>query len=135
MSGFVSWDSQSLDDWTRRHARGATIELAGHRTHYIEKGEGPPLILLHGLRAYAQTWESLARALGDAAPSTRPLCLQSLAVMALAVAAFRQDAAIRRHGLSPDIRLCYTQAELGDDHGRNQSKTDSGRSGLVARLR
>ena len=77
----------------------------------------------------------MARALGDAAPSTRPLCLQSLAVMALAVAAFRQDAAIRRHGLSPDIRLCYTQAELGDDHGRNQSKTDSGRSGLVARLR
>ena len=68
----------------------------------------------------------MARALGAAVPSTRPLCLQSLAVMALAVAAFRQDAAIRRHGLSPDIRLCYTPPELGDDHGRNQSKTDGG---------
>jgi succinate dehydrogenase/fumarate reductase flavoprotein subunit len=77
----------------------------------------------------------MARALGDAAPTGRPLCLQALAVMGLAVAAFRQDAANRRHGLSPDIRLCYSQAELGDDHGRNQSKTDSGRSGLVARLR
>ncbi|MEN9851674.1 MAG: hypothetical protein RL128_1837 [Pseudomonadota bacterium] len=77
----------------------------------------------------------MARALGDAAPTGRPLCLQALAVMALAVAAFRQDAANRRHGLSPDIRLCYSGPELGDDHGRNQSKTDSGRSGLVARLR
>jgi hypothetical protein len=77
----------------------------------------------------------MARALGDAAPTGHPLCLQALAVMALAVAAFRQDAANRRHGLSPDNRLCYSCAELGDDHGRNQSKTDSGRSGLVARLR
>ena len=68
----------------------------------------------------------MARALGDAAPTGRPLCLQALAVMALAVAAFRQDAAIRRHGLSPDTGLCYTHPELGDDHGRNQSKTDGG---------
>ena len=77
----------------------------------------------------------MARALGDQALTGRPLCLQSLAVMALAIAAFRQDAAIRRHGLSPDTRLCYDASERGDDHGRNQSKTDSGRSGLVARLR
>jgi hypothetical protein len=77
----------------------------------------------------------MARALGDQAPTGRPLCLQSLAVMALAIAAFRQDAAIRRHGLSPDTRLCYSHTELGDDHGGNQGKTDSGRSGLVARLR
>jgi hypothetical protein len=77
----------------------------------------------------------ITRALCDAAPTGRPLCLHALAVMALAVAAFRQDAAKRRHGLSPDTGLCYTPPELGDDHGRNQSKTDSGRSGLVARLR
>lgn len=66
----------------------------------------------------------MARALGDQAPTGRPLCLQSLAVMALAVEAFRQDGAKRRHGLSPDTRLCYTAAKRGDDHGRNQSKTD-----------
>ncbi|MFZ9200573.1 MAG: hypothetical protein ACO22Z_14670 [Paracoccaceae bacterium] len=77
----------------------------------------------------------MARALGDAAPTGRPLCLQSLALMALAVAAFRHDGAQRRHGLSPDIRLCYDAGELGDDHGRNKSKTDCGRSGLVSRLR
>jgi hypothetical protein len=68
----------------------------------------------------------MARALGDATPTGHPLCLQSLAVMALAVAAFRQDGAKRRHGLSPDTGLCYTPFELGDDHGRNQSKTDGG---------
>ncbi|MFD0726740.1 alpha/beta fold hydrolase [Lysobacter brunescens] len=65
MSGFVPWDSQSLDDWTRRHARGATIELAGYRTHYIEKGEGPPLILLHGFfydtYLWAENIDALAR--------------------------------------------------------------------------
>lgn len=77
----------------------------------------------------------MTRALGDAAPTGRPLCLRALAVMALAVAAFRQDGAKRRHGLSPDTRLCYAPPELGDEHGRNQSKTDGGRSGLVARLR
>ena len=56
MSGFVPWDSQSLEDWARQHARGITIDLAGHRTHYIEKGEGPPLILLHGFFYDSYLW-------------------------------------------------------------------------------
>jgi len=40
---------------------------SGLRLHVLRWGnpQGTPLILLHGLRAYAQTWESLARALGD----------------------------------------------------------------------
>ncbi|WP_425930424.1 alpha/beta fold hydrolase [Pseudomonas sp. NyZ201] len=39
---------------------------SGLRLHYLCWGEpnGVPLVLLHGLRAYAQTWESLAQALG-----------------------------------------------------------------------
>lgn len=39
----------------------------GLRLHVLRWGnpEATPLILLHGLRAYAQTWESLASALGD----------------------------------------------------------------------
>lgn len=40
---------------------------SGLRLHVLRWGnpEATPLILLHGLRAYAQTWESLASALGD----------------------------------------------------------------------
>lgn len=40
---------------------------SGLRLHVLRWGnpDGTPLILLHGLRAYAQTWESLASALGD----------------------------------------------------------------------
>jgi pimeloyl-ACP methyl ester carboxylesterase len=40
---------------------------SGLRLHFLRLGrpDGIPVILLHGLRAYAQTWESLAAALGD----------------------------------------------------------------------
>lgn len=48
MSQYVPWSSQPLEDWAQRHATGAFIELDGRKTHYIERGEGEPLILLHG---------------------------------------------------------------------------------------
>ncbi len=40
---------------------------SGLRLHYLSWGrqEGVPVVLLHGLRAYAQTWEALAGALGE----------------------------------------------------------------------
>lgn len=40
---------------------------SGLRLHVLSSGraDGIPLILLHGLRAYAQTWDSLIAALGD----------------------------------------------------------------------
>ncbi|MBH3423970.1 alpha/beta fold hydrolase [Pseudomonas gessardii] len=39
---------------------------SGLRLHFLRWGasSGVPLVLLHGLRAYAQTWESLAQSLG-----------------------------------------------------------------------
>ncbi|TXH73415.1 MAG: alpha/beta fold hydrolase [Lysobacteraceae bacterium] len=48
MSEFVAWNSQPLERWAERYAQGKFVELGGHRTHYLERGEGPPLILLHG---------------------------------------------------------------------------------------
>ena len=48
MSGFVPWNSQPLEDWAARYAPGKFIELDGLTTHYIEKGSGEPVILLHG---------------------------------------------------------------------------------------
>lgn len=40
---------------------------SGLRLHFLRLGrpDGIPVILLHGLRAYAQTWEPLATTLGD----------------------------------------------------------------------
>ncbi|MDU9393946.1 alpha/beta fold hydrolase [Pseudomonas japonica] len=40
---------------------------AGLRLHYLRHGRhgGIPVVLLHGLRAYAQTWDELVAALGD----------------------------------------------------------------------
>lgn len=65
MSDFIPWNSQPLDRWTERHAKGKFVELGGRRTHYIEKGFGPPLILLHGFFYDSYLWaeniDALAR--------------------------------------------------------------------------
>lgn len=44
----MPWSSQPLDEWASKHATGKFIELDGIRTHYIEKGAGAPVILMHG---------------------------------------------------------------------------------------
>ena len=42
----------------RRHPpRGRFIEVDGVRLHYMEKGEGPPVVLLHGNGAMAEDYE------------------------------------------------------------------------------
>ncbi len=44
----VPWNSQALDEWVSKHAPGQFIDLGDYTTHYIEKGDGSPLILIHG---------------------------------------------------------------------------------------
>ena len=44
----VPWNSQPLDEWASKHAPGKSIDLGGHRTHYIERGDGSPLIFVPG---------------------------------------------------------------------------------------
>lgn len=41
--------------------------LNGLQAHYVEWGDpqAPPIVLLHGLRSYARTWEPVAAALSD----------------------------------------------------------------------
>ena len=48
MAQFVPWSSQPLDEWAKKYAAGKFIDLDGLSMHYIEKGEGDPVILLHG---------------------------------------------------------------------------------------
>jgi pimeloyl-ACP methyl ester carboxylesterase len=56
VSAFVPWDSQPLEQWAERHAEGRIIDLKGRSTHFVEKGEGPPVILIHGFNFDLNTW-------------------------------------------------------------------------------
>lgn len=56
MDPFVPWNSQTLDAWSARHAEGNFINLAGRHTHFIERGQGKPVILIHGFNMDLHTW-------------------------------------------------------------------------------
>lgn len=55
---FVPWDSQPLDEWTRLHAPGYTVKLAGRQTHFVRRGAGPPVLLVHGFNLDHGTWHA-----------------------------------------------------------------------------
>jgi len=56
MSEWIPWNSQPLEVWASQYAQGKFIDLAGRQTHYIEKGEGKPVILLHGFFYDSYLW-------------------------------------------------------------------------------
>ncbi len=56
MTTFIPWNSQPLSEWTEKFAAGQIIEVDGKPTHYIEAGEGDPIILLHGFFLDSYTW-------------------------------------------------------------------------------
>lgn len=56
MKGFVPWNSQPLTEWSRKYARGKFAELNGRSTHYVVRGAGEPLILIHGFNMDVNTW-------------------------------------------------------------------------------
>ena len=56
MSGFIRWNSQPLDVWASEYAQGKFVDLGGRTTHYLDKGEGKPVILLHGLFYDSYLW-------------------------------------------------------------------------------
>jgi len=58
MTEFVPWNSQPLDAWAAKYARGTFVDLDGRKTHYIEKGEGKPVILLHGFFYDSYLWDA-----------------------------------------------------------------------------
>ncbi|MBL7208964.1 MAG: alpha/beta fold hydrolase [Dehalococcoidia bacterium] len=58
MPEFIRWNSQPLDVWAQKYAQGKFIDLAGRATHYIEKGEEEPVILLHGFFYDSYLWAS-----------------------------------------------------------------------------
>lgn len=56
MSEFIPWNSQPLDVWADRYAEGKFIDLAGRRTHFVERGQGKPVVLIHGFNLDSHTW-------------------------------------------------------------------------------
>ncbi|KAA3647197.1 MAG: alpha/beta hydrolase [Chloroflexi bacterium] len=56
MSAFIPWNSQAIDVWGEQHAEGQFIDLGGRRTHYVERGEGQPVVLIHGFNLDWHTW-------------------------------------------------------------------------------
>jgi pimeloyl-ACP methyl ester carboxylesterase len=56
MNGYVPWNSQSISKWSKKYAKGKFINLEGRSTHYLKKGEGDPIILIHGFNMDANTW-------------------------------------------------------------------------------
>ena len=57
MADFINWNSQSLEAWAEKNAKGKFIDLDGRSTHYIEKGEGEVIILLHGFFYDSYLWD------------------------------------------------------------------------------
>ncbi len=65
MPDFIPWNSQPLDFWAEKHAKGKFIDLEGRSTHYIEKGDGEPVILIHGFFYDSYMWSENIDALAE----------------------------------------------------------------------
>lgn len=65
MTEFIPWNSQPLDEWAKKYAAGKFIDLDGYSTHYIEKGEGEPVIPIHGFLYNSYTWNNNIDALAN----------------------------------------------------------------------
>ena len=65
MAEFIPWNSQPLEEWAKKYATGEIIELNGHSTHYVEKGAGEPLILIHGFFYDSYMWNKNIDALAE----------------------------------------------------------------------
>jgi len=65
MAEFIPWNSQPMDEWAKKYAKGKFIKLDGYSTHYIEKGEGEPVILIHGFLYDSYMWNKNIDALAD----------------------------------------------------------------------
>ncbi|UCD85483.1 MAG: alpha/beta fold hydrolase [Deltaproteobacteria bacterium] len=65
MAEFIPWSSQPLDEWAEKYAAGKFVKLDGYSTHYLEKGEGEPVILIHGFIYDSYMWNKNIDALAD----------------------------------------------------------------------
>lgn len=62
----VAWNSQPLDMWAGKYAAGSFVDLDGRRTHFLDKGAGSSILLVHGFFYDSFTWHNNIDALSDA---------------------------------------------------------------------
>ena len=65
MSNFLPWDSQPLGVWSEKYAEGKQIEVDDHIVHFIEKGSGSPVLMIHGFFLDSQMWAPNIDALAE----------------------------------------------------------------------
>ena len=65
MAAYIPWNSQPLEEWAQKFAPGKFIHLDGLSTHYIEKGAGEPVILIHGFFYDTHMWQKNIDALAE----------------------------------------------------------------------
>jgi len=56
MAEFVPWNSRELEEWREKHALGQCIDLDGRSTHFLKRGQGEPLIMVHGFNMDLVSW-------------------------------------------------------------------------------
>lgn len=58
-------DNCSYTDFAKKHSKGQFIKVDGKQVHYIEKGTGKPIILIHGFLYHTVMWEKSIDALSE----------------------------------------------------------------------
>jgi pimeloyl-ACP methyl ester carboxylesterase len=132
MPDFVPWSSQPLERWAEQHAKGRFIDLGGRKTHYLVRGEGPPLILLHGffydsflwsenIDALAQRFKVYAYDLWGTGYSTRepmdygyPLYAEQLRLFMDAMGIARASLVGQSMGAGTAVQFCVDHRERVD---------------------
>jgi pimeloyl-ACP methyl ester carboxylesterase len=65
MTEFIPWNSKPLEEWRHKYARRTCIEIDGISTHYLVKGSGEPVILIHGFFFDTNMWNKNIDALSE----------------------------------------------------------------------
>lgn len=55
----------TYEEAVERYARGQLVEVGGRKVHYIEKGEGAPVIFIHGFMYHTVMWDKNIDALAE----------------------------------------------------------------------
>jgi pimeloyl-ACP methyl ester carboxylesterase len=54
---FVSKEAMTVDEAAKKFAKGKFMTVDGKKVHYLEKGNGKPIILLHGYTYHSMGWK------------------------------------------------------------------------------
>jgi pimeloyl-ACP methyl ester carboxylesterase len=62
---FFSKETCTLEEAAQQYAQGKFVTVEGKKVHYLEKGSGAPLILIHGFLVHSAMWKMNIDALAE----------------------------------------------------------------------